>query len=422
MNVVEDDFEDIGRRKLTITLAASGVAAIFLLLLAVISILSSHRADLASRVAVENIMVHLNAFEAIASQYNNSRSIANGFNASAAYVMQTLQTQTTLFDVWTQPFVAITYTELAPPTLDKVFPDSAANPIRFLLNTDFRQPRYGGNGTYTVVSGRVADVAGVGCSAVDYVGTAGCVAVAANNGDCDMYTKAVLAEDAGAIALLVWSNSLLNTRVRVVEWRDGDRVVQMPVLSVTRTVKDILTSSSPAYVNLTTSSVVQTHHTFNVFAQTKVGNPNAIVFPGAHLDSVAAGPGNFGEVCWDEDYSFTFLKGINDNGSGSATMLEMAVQMDKISGDIVNAVRFAWWGAEEEGLLGSRYYVATLTQDEKSQIAIYINHDMLAGPNYIIGVNNASDAVNVLPGGITVQNMYDTFLSSHGVPHRLTAM
>ncbi len=102
--------------------------------------------------------------------------------------------------------------------------------------------------------------------------------------------------------------------------------------------------------------------------------------------------------------------------------MEMAIQMDQMVGDIVNTVRFAWWGAEEEGLLGSRYYVASLSSDEKDRIAVYINHDMLASPNYILFIKNASDAPNVLPGGVTVQNMYESYYSSRALPYGLDQM
>ncbi len=279
------------RRSLLALCVSIVVCVVWIAMVLTASANFAKHADLASRVSVPNIMIHLNAFEAIAAQYNNSRSIANGFNASAEYVISTLKDRTKHLDVWTQPFVAITYTELSPPSLSQVFPDDSANPITFLLNTDFRQPRYGGNGTYSLTNVRVGIVSGNGCSSDDYAVTNNAVALVANNDACDMYTKAALAEDAGALGVMVWSNSLLNTRVRIVEWKEGDRVIQLPVLSVTRTVYDVLTSTTPSYVNMSTQSVVETHHTFNVFAETVGGNPESLVFPGAHLDSVSAGPG-----------------------------------------------------------------------------------------------------------------------------------
>ena len=83
---------------------------------------------------------------------------------------------------------------------------------------------------------------------------------------------------------------------------------------------------------------------------------------GAHLDSVAEGPG------------------INDNGSGVAAVLETALQLGS-SPQMQNAVRFGFWGAEELGLLGSNNYVESLDVDALKDIALYLNFDMLASPN-----------------------------------------
>ncbi|MGH8573497.1 MAG: M28 family peptidase, partial [Gammaproteobacteria bacterium] len=92
----------------------------------------------------------------------------------------------------------------------------------------------------------------------------------------------------------------------------------------------------------------------NVLAQNRTGSSERVVMAGAHLDSVRAGPG------------------INDNGSGAAALLEIAVQLGG-SPPIGNAVRFAWWGSEEEGLIGSTHYVKSLTDDDRDRIALYLN-------------------------------------------------
>lgn len=83
---------------------------------------------------------------------------------------------------------------------------------------------------------------------------------------------------------------------------------------------------------------------------------------GGHSDSVAAGPG------------------INDNGSGTISILETAIQLTKFT--VKNAVRFSWWTAEEEGLLGATYYVQQLSQKEKDKIRLFLDFDMMASPNY----------------------------------------
>jgi Zn-dependent M28 family amino/carboxypeptidase len=65
----------------------------------------------------------------------------------------------------------------------------------------------------------------------------------------------------------------------------------------------------------------------NVIAELPGANDDNVVMAGAHLDSVRAGPG------------------INDNGSGSAALLETAQLLAKLRPQ--NTLRFAWWGAEE---------------------------------------------------------------------------
>lgn len=105
--------------------------------------------------------------------------------------------------------------------------------------------------------------------------------------------------------------------------------------------------------------------TYNITADSPHAKTDEVVVVGAHLDSVAEGPG------------------INDNGSGSATILEIAEQMaaGKYAKKLELNVRFAFWGAEEAGLLGSEHYVANLTSDEISKISANLNFDMLASPN-----------------------------------------
>jgi len=67
--------------------------------------------------------------------------------------------------------------------------------------------------------------------------------------------------------------------------------------------------------------------------------------------------------------------GINDDGSGTAGLLEIVDSLWYYR--VKNKVRFAWWGAEENGLLGSEYYTAQLSDEELNKVAIYNNFDMI---------------------------------------------
>jgi Zn-dependent M28 family amino/carboxypeptidase len=137
--------------------------------------------------------------------------------------------------------------------------------------------------------------------------------------------------------------------------------VQIPSVFITKADGARL-RANPGPVALKLDAGVRIVHTRNVIAQTKTGSAHDVVMIGAHLDSVNAGPG------------------INDDGSGVAAVLETALQLGS-SPSVHNAVRFAFWGAEEQGLVGSTNYVESLDYDALKDIALYLNYDMIASPN-----------------------------------------
>ncbi|MEV6724500.1 M28 family metallopeptidase [Streptomyces xanthochromogenes] len=102
---------------------------------------------------------------------------------------------------------------------------------------------------------------------------------------------------------------------------------------------------------------------YNLIADWPGGDASRTVMAGAHLDSVTAGPG------------------INDNGSGSAGILETALAVSRAQLKPDKHLRFAWWGAEELGMVGSRYYVNSLATGDRSKISGYLNFDMIGSPN-----------------------------------------
>ena len=122
---------------------------------------------------------------------------------------------------------------------------------------------------------------------------------------------------------------------------------------------------------------------------------------GAHLDSVTAGPG------------------INDNGFRSAALLETALMMAKVKPE--NTVRFAWWGDEEGGLVGSTAYVEAVP-GRAGRIALYLNYDMVGSPNYIFMVYDA-DQIDlhgpgpVPPGSAAIEDLYESYYTLIGEPY-----
>ncbi|MGP4021299.1 M28 family metallopeptidase [Saccharopolyspora sp. 5N708] len=122
--------------------------------------------------------------------------------------------------------------------------------------------------------------------------------------------------------------------------------------------------------------------TYNLLAETPGGDANSVVMFGAHLDSVGAGPG------------------INDNGTGSAAILQAALDYAASGATPTNKLRFAFWGAEEQGLVGSTHYVQTLPEAELDKIVAYLNFDMVGSPNagYFTYDGDDSDGEGAGPG------------------------
>ncbi|MFD6971647.1 M28 family metallopeptidase [Streptomyces sp. NPDC059979] len=102
---------------------------------------------------------------------------------------------------------------------------------------------------------------------------------------------------------------------------------------------------------------------YNLIADWPGGDPNSVLMAGAHLDSVTSGAG------------------INDNGSGSAAVLETALAVSRAGLQPTKHLRFGWWGAEELGLIGSKYYVNNLPTAERAKFSGYLNFDMIGSPN-----------------------------------------
>ncbi|KAB2974188.1 M20/M25/M40 family metallo-hydrolase [Streptomyces sp. SS1-1] len=102
---------------------------------------------------------------------------------------------------------------------------------------------------------------------------------------------------------------------------------------------------------------------YNLIADWPGGDTGQVLMAGSHLDGVTAGPG------------------INDNGSGSAAVLETALAVSRAGYRPTRHLRFAWWGAEELGLVGSRHYISNLSSANRAKIKGYLNFDMIGSPN-----------------------------------------
>ncbi|MFC8894818.1 M28 family metallopeptidase [Streptomyces cinereoruber] len=128
---------------------------------------------------------------------------------------------------------------------------------------------------------------------------------------------------------------------------------------------------------------------YNLIADWPGGDPNQVLMAGSHLDSVSSGPG------------------VNDNGSGSAAILETALAVSRAGYQPSKHLRFAWWGAEELGLVGSKYYVNNLPTTERSKIKGYLNFDMIGSPN---------PGYFVYDDDPTIEQTFKSYFAGLGVP------
>jgi Zn-dependent M28 family amino/carboxypeptidase len=342
-------------------------------------------------VTVEGAMEHMRAFQAIADRNDGTRvSGTSGYDESAAYVVERMEAAG--YDVYTQEFEFPFFVELSEPALERVSP----NPTSYLVDEDFSSMTYSGAGDVTATATPV-DIpptgVGSGCEASDFAGfPAGDIALI-QRGGCFFQIKAENAEAAGAVGAIVFNNdpdpTVLNFGTL------GEPTVTIPVVTATGALG---TELANATVRLTTDTLSETRTTVNVFAETPGGRDDNVVMVGAHLDSVYAGPG------------------IHDNGSGSAALLEVAENMSKVQ--VENKVRFAWWGAEEFGLLGSDHYVYTLSDEERENIALYLNFDMIASPNYVRFIYDGDGSAFGLQGPAgsqQIEALYEDFYAARGL-------
>ncbi|CAM3872569.1 M28 family metallopeptidase [Kibdelosporangium persicum] len=140
---------------------------------------------------------------------------------------------------------------------------------------------------------------------------------------------------------------------------------------------------------------------YNLIAEWPYGDANNVVMAGGHLDSVSRGPG------------------INDNGSGSAGLLETALTVSRQNLRPTNRLRFGWWGAEELGLLGSTAYVNSLTAAQRGVIKAYVNFDMIGSPNPAYFVYSASGQPS---GSQAIEDLLERGFAAKGVPTELTSV
>jgi Zn-dependent M28 family amino/carboxypeptidase len=369
-------------------------------------------------VTVAGIMEHQEAFQAIADANDDTRAGGTpGYDASLAYVKAQLEA-TGDYDVTVQPFVYDVFRELATPVFQRLSPD----PRNYVANEDFITMDYSETGDVTgtlvatndivIPPGATASTSNSGCEASDFVPASATQPQVAliQRGTCDFFVKATNAQAAGYDAAIIFNEGQPGRQDTLAGTLTADDPSTIPVIGTSFAIGEelynLVRAGAVTVRVATTTEIRRDVPTANLLATTKTGRTDRQVVVGAHLDSVPEGPG------------------INDNGSGSAAILEIALQMAELDVAPTNQVRFAWWGAEESGLIGSQFYVDSLTKREVKNTAVNLNFDMVGSPNYVRFVydGDASDTASLASTGSgVVEDVFVDYFDSQNLASEPTA-
>jgi len=373
-------------------------------------------------VRLDGVRAHQAAFQAIADANGGNRAAGtSGYDASVDYVIETLEdagwsVSTHQFDFTvaqpvvqhtpapaiTHPVGGVTGSALGTVTAPVIPIDLALAPPRASTS--------GCDGAFTEAAVG-APLTAHPTGPDDFAGFPTTTAIALiQRGGCSFALKVANAQTAGADAIILFNqgnvtvpptdrSSTLTNITAVPPPGSAFTTITLPVVGVSFAAGELLARPG----STATVAVVNDPQT-NVLAELEGRNDDNVVMAGAHLDSVPAGPG------------------INDNGSGSAALLEVAEQIAKLKPE--NTLRFAWWGGEESGLIGSTAYVEDLTEAELDRIALYLNFDMIGSPNYIQMVYDADESTFPAPAGvpipdgsIAIEDLFESFYTLNDEPY-----
>ncbi|MEU6038483.1 M28 family metallopeptidase [Actinomadura sp. NPDC047616] len=354
---------------------------------------------------------HLQTLQSIANANGGTRASGTpGYAASRDYVAGQLRKAG--YNVTVQPFEFPFFQEKSTALLNQVSPDPATyrpTPPDGSSLGDFATMTYSGSGDVTATVQAVdltlppAPQPGStsGCEASDFASfTAGNIALL-QRGTCNFEDKARNAQAAGAAGVIIFNEGQPG-RTETLQGTLNQPGLTIPVVGTSFAVGEDLASPAGTVVRVRTDTESENRTTWNVLAESKKGRADRVVMSGAHLDSVLAGPG------------------INDNGSGSAALLEVALRTAELQPQ--NKVRFAWWGAEELGLLGAEHYVANLSEADRARIRLYLNYDMVASPNYAFKIYDGDDSDGVgspagPPGSDEIEKTFEKYFDALRLGH-----
>jgi Zn-dependent M28 family amino/carboxypeptidase len=359
-------------------------------------------------------MDHLAELQKIADNNNDTRASGTpGYDASLEYIEDLLVGAG--YEVTRQNFLFNSFRELSEPLFEQVEPSE----VTYEPNVDFFTAEYSGSGDVTAAlqavdlvlpPGEEASTSNSGCETEDFADFIEGNIALVQRGTCDFSVKAHNAFVAGAAGVIIF-NEGQEGRTETLAATLGDAFADdIPVIGTSFEIGNDLAAllgQGEVIIHLVTETLIELDvPTQNLIAETTAGRDDRVVMAGAHLDSVPAGPG------------------IQDNGSGSATLLELALQIADLGVEPRNKIRFAWWGAEEAGLVGSQVYVDSLTKAEAKDIELYLNFDMIGSPNYarfVYDGDGSAFGIKGPTGSGAIEGVFEDFFASQGLASEPTA-
>lgn len=332
-------------------------------------------------------------------EYGNPTRVigSEGHWGTIGHILDVLHKYSWYYDIKVQPFTTV---------LSKINEAKVAingKPVNQSLGLRLSPPTEHND----YVKGKLVAVANNGCDDADYQAFASL----SNNeeshialiqrGVCPFSVKSRFALKYGAKAAIIYDNEDSNS---VFSGTLEEPIEQLaPTIGITKKtgeyyIENYLNKNLTVDAAVLIDAYVKNVVTKNIIAETKFGDKENIVMAGGHSDSVEEGPG------------------INDDGSGTISLLKIAEYLTNFKPN--NAIRIAFWAAEEEGLLGSTYYVKQLSAEENSKLRLFLDYDMMASPNYAFQVYDGDNAKNPT-GSEEIKNLYIDWYTSNQLNYTL---
>jgi len=331
-------------------------------------------------IQTKDLWKHMQAFQAIADAnpgpdgHPSRNSGEPGYKASADYVAAAMKAAG--YDVTLQPYTIPYFAFRGTPSFREVSP----TPHDYVFNVEWGPGASTGSATAALqpVGGIVlpptpTQSSASGCAASDFSGFVPGRIALIQRGTCFFDDKVANAQAAGASGVIIFNEGNPGRTDLLI-----GSLSNAPTIPVAFTTFDAGNSLYNQYqqavqlgaplptMSITIDGIVDPARTdWNVIAESKGGDKNHVVVVDAHLDAI-------------------YGAGMLDNASGSATILDIAQKMKDVNP--LNKLRFIWFGGEEIGLLGSQYYVQTLSSNDLSHIGYDLDADVTATPNYTLGV------------------------------------